>query len=585
MGDIYTLGTSKHSLNAKSYLKKPLQGFNDAGQTATSVRSELYARAFIVEKGSQRIAVIVADIWSCTKEIKQALVDLVANSVLKNKFSAKNLMVSGTHTHAGPAGITGYKLYAIAGGPLNASVIKRIAKAMFEALAAAWNSRSSGTIERVTLDVMDSEFMGGNRSTAAYDKNSKSERGRYKLPFDTEITSLVFRAGDEVPAVGKPAGRVLGVLSWLAMHCNSLGNANHALSGDIFGEASQVVESKLPQGLREPGHDPVIGFANSSCADISPRVAPLPVTAVRKKQTDKQNLTRCTNQLSTAVLRCFQARTEPGGYEPKDQEFVTGPIASKLAVKNMTTWKSGPKRTYTGAIGLSTLAGSEVDGRGPLGLKEGIRDDNMLVTERALQIALIVGTTRLSVWDVFALLGVGVLTLPVLGPAVGTAGVFVAGLGGAIAKSLKSLNADVPSATAAYVKGQLPKPVTILTNRLAADKVPVQVFRLGDVMIPAVPAEMTTMVGRRLRSQLQSEAKRKKAPVSKVLLTCYANDYASYVATREEFGAQRYEGSSTLLGPIPPMPTSIISKHLCSGLWVSKSECSQNNRLHCMQEI
>ncbi|MEP1352875.1 MAG: neutral/alkaline non-lysosomal ceramidase N-terminal domain-containing protein [Tateyamaria sp.] len=224
MGDIYKLGTSKQSLEAKSYLRKPLQGFNDANQKATQVRSELYARAFVVEKGGQRIAFIVADIWSGTKEIKQALLDLIAKSALKKTFLAKNLMVSGTHTHAGPAGITGYKLYTFAGGELNKSVVERIAKAMFDALLAAWKGRQDGTIEQVTLDVTETEFMGGNRSTSAYDKNYLSDRNRYKFPFDTEITSLVFRAGTTVPAQGKPAGRVLGVLSWLAMHCNSLGS-------------------------------------------------------------------------------------------------------------------------------------------------------------------------------------------------------------------------------------------------------------------------------------------------------------------------------------------------------------------------
>ena len=73
---------------------------------------------------------------------------------------------------------------------------------------------------------------------------------------------------------------------------------------------------------------------------------------------------------------------------------------------------------------------------------------------------------------------------------------------------------------------------------------PVSILRLGPVSIGAIPVEMTTAMGRRLRDSLQ----RLEAPRTFVLVGL-ANEYLSYVTTPEEYDAQEYEGASTIFGP------------------------------------
>jgi hypothetical protein len=73
---------------------------------------------------------------------------------------------------------------------------------------------------------------------------------------------------------------------------------------------------------------------------------------------------------------------------------------------------------------------------------------------------------------------------------------------------------------------------------------PVSLLRLGPVSIGTIPVEMTTVMGRRLRSSLQSL----EAPRAFVLVGL-ANEYLSYVTTPEEYEAQEYEGASTIFGP------------------------------------
>jgi neutral ceramidase len=77
--------------------------------------------------------------------------------------------------------------------------------------------------------------------------------------------------------------------------------------------------------------------------------------------------------------------------------------------------------------------------------------------------------------------------------------------------------------------------------------VPVQVVRIGDLALVAVPYESTTMAGRRLLATVRTELA--PAGVRHFVVAGLANAYSGYVATREEYSAQHYEGASTHFGP------------------------------------
>ena len=76
---------------------------------------------------------------------------------------------------------------------------------------------------------------------------------------------------------------------------------------------------------------------------------------------------------------------------------------------------------------------------------------------------------------------------------------------------------------------------------------PVQVATLGNLALIAVPFEITTMTGRRLRSAVLAELQ--GTGVDRAVIVGLANAYAGYVATREEYSVQHYEGASTHFGP------------------------------------
>jgi len=76
---------------------------------------------------------------------------------------------------------------------------------------------------------------------------------------------------------------------------------------------------------------------------------------------------------------------------------------------------------------------------------------------------------------------------------------------------------------------------------------PFQVLRIGSLAIVGVPFELTTMSGRRVRDTVSQELA--GTGVDRVVIAGLSNAYAGYVATREEYAKQDYEGASTHFGP------------------------------------
>jgi hypothetical protein len=77
--------------------------------------------------------------------------------------------------------------------------------------------------------------------------------------------------------------------------------------------------------------------------------------------------------------------------------------------------------------------------------------------------------------------------------------------------------------------------------------VPLTAARVGDRLLVTVPGEMTVELARRTRAAaLRTSA---GSGLRHVVVAGYANEYVSYLTTPEEYGAQHYEGGTTVYGP------------------------------------
>ena len=87
-----------------------------------------------------------------------------------------------------------------------------------------------------------------------------------------------------------------------------------------------------------------------------------------------------------------------------------------------------------------------------------------------------------------------------------------------------------------------------LLNRwlpVVAQRVPIQLLRVGSLYLIGIPGEVTIVAGLRLR---RTVAEIVGAELPDVLVAGYSNGYIHYVTTPEEYEAQQYEGGSTLFG-------------------------------------
>jgi neutral ceramidase len=76
-----------------------------------------------------------------------------------------------------------------------------------------------------------------------------------------------------------------------------------------------------------------------------------------------------------------------------------------------------------------------------------------------------------------------------------------------------------------------------------------QTIRINELLLVAVPGEMTTEMGQRVKQAVLQASQRTHQGITHVAIVGLANQYASYFTTPEEYALQHYEGASTLYGP------------------------------------
>ena len=87
-------------------------------------------------------------------------------------------------------------------------------------------------------------------------------------------------------------------------------------------------------------------------------------------------------------------------------------------------------------------------------------------------------------------------------------------------------------------------------------------LKIGEVLLAAVPAEITVAAGVRMKSAMQRAAAEQGLGGDSVVLITLANGHLQYVTTPEEYAAQHYEGASTIYGP----KTSAVFELVLAGL-------------------
>jgi neutral ceramidase len=320
-----------------------------------------------------------------------------------------------------------------------------------------------------------------NRSRVAFDRNPADERAFFPDAIDPQTTLLRIER----------EGRTVGAINWFATHNTSMTNRNRLISSDNKGYAAyyweRVVEGVDNLSAADSLPQFIGAFAQTNAGDMSPNLNLHPGSGPTE---DEFENTRIIGR------RQYDAASAQAASDGVD---VRGPLKARLLYVDLAHVTVRPSFTGDGLVhstsgpagGSASFAGAWVDGPGFPGFREG----------------------RNPWWD-------------------------------------------WPSRAAYRVSpalrdSQAPKGIVLpggLLNRVlpvVAQRVPVQLLRIGPLYLIGIPGEVTITAGLRLRRTVAGIV---GADLPDVLVAGYSNGYIHYVTTPEEYDAQRYEGGSTLFG-------------------------------------
>ncbi|MFW6125173.1 MAG: neutral/alkaline ceramidase [Pirellulales bacterium] len=282
----------------------------------------------------------------------------------------------------------------------------------------------------------------------------------------------------------------IGTINWFAVHPTAMTYNNRLISGDHKGYASYLFERMKGAGPARPG-DFVAAFAQTNAGDVTANLN-LDNTGPGENEFETTRII-AQRQLDKA-LELFDTATER----------LEGPIDhrhtyvdfSRLTVRGEFTG-AGPQTTCPSAYGYSFAAGSTEDGGGHPLFREGMTERVESIDALARQV------------------------FPIPPPS----------------DALRACHRP---------KAILFAPGAVEPHPLQPQIQPLGLVRIGQLALVVGPAEFTTMAGRRIRETVADVL---GDSARYVVIAGYANGYAGYVTTKEEYDTQQYEGGHTLYGP------------------------------------
>ncbi|PON60589.1 Neutral/alkaline nonlysosomal ceramidase [Parasponia andersonii] len=527
-----------------------MMGYADIEQTTAGVHFRLRARTFIVAESSQgsRFAFVNLDSGMASQLVTIKVLEKL-QSRYGSLYTEENVAISGIHTHAGPGGYLQYVVYSVTSFGFVQQSFDSIVNAIEQSLVQAHENLKPGSVFINKGDVANA---GINRSPSAYLLNPEEERAQYQNNVDTLMTILKF--------VDSASGKSLGGFSWFATHGTSMSKNNRLISGDNKGAAARFFEDWFASTSTSPPANP----------STSPDIGEL----IKKAQTIK----------ATGGKLCGKTTSQGFKVRKNDGSLFVGAFCQSN-VGDVTPNVLGAFCSDTGKPCDFNHSSCNGDNQICLGRGPGYPDEILstkIIGERQFQKAVdlfMSATEQLTgkinyrhVYLNFTNIEVEldennvVQTCPAaLGPGFAAGTTDGPGFPGfqqgdkQISERWIKLRDALKKPSQFQVDCQQPKPVLLDTGEMfdpyawAPAILPIQILRLGKLIILSVPGEFTTMAGRRLREAVKetliSSGSDEFDNETHVVIAGLSNTYSQYVATFEEYMQQRYESSSTLYGP------------------------------------
>ena len=492
-------------------------GWSVFTQRVEGVSHRLHARAAVLrEGGGAPLAIVCVDLGFVSQLLRAEVIERLLTRHRERGFCAHRVLLVATHTHAGPDGLTDALFYGAYNFGVSLGVLDHVADRVVEAIVAADASRFEARLRRGEDEVTPG--VAFNRSLEAYNEN------RDVTPLPAEGARDAVDRGAGVLRVEDLAGRERGMIGWFACHATNLHADHRRLDGDFPARAMARVEARRGPDSPEPGGYVAL-LMQGSAGDLSPnfRTCPRRRWLVGVHEDDTENAERVAAHVADALVRALDRAR---GAAP-----VQGALRGSLRHVDFSQADIDPgfaggarnPRTTPARLGFAMALGTR-EGAGPIDAAR-----PLLLRWNDARRRYLRARGAIPDRDDDAKLEFSDLSR-------GLRGRF------ALLAPLGAVAALRPPDPAMRWWNALARAGLTVDRPLIPQVLPAQVLVVGDVTFAAICAEPTTVAGRRVARALSAAGARHPVVLG------YANAYAGYVTTPEEYAAQRYEGGHTVFG-------------------------------------
>lgn len=505
-------------------------GWANSKNLIDGIAMPLACRAVVLEdpRDGRTLAMVSCEILFITQSIRDAVLERMSEVIPEACFRDSNLFLTATHTHSGPGGFSYDLMYTLPTPGFRAAVWETLVGGICAAVVEAWRRRRPSTLHIVRDAVPAGEPVAFNRSIEAFNKNPdapiKAAEETRNLAVNRDMTLLWFRGTDGVP---------IAAWNFFAVHCTSVHADNRQIHPDNKGYAAQELENWARTHYDAPEF--VAVFAQGAAGDVSPNFRWDPDRKIRVGAHDDDFKSARFNgeiQAEHARRLCVRADATAPTEPVVDGTLSWLDFSAGAVDQDFADGLSG-RTTSWARMGMPFMEGT-AEGPGPWRPLRRATEWMIAGVHARKQLAARVGLSADGALDSHGPM------YPFL----------EAGKGGA-GRAFGLFNMGRPFLPEWFDPG-VAQVRQISSRQAMGDRpwipnvMPVQIVRIGSLAIAALPGEPTTMAGRRVDQDLLATL----APsgVTLTLTAGYANGYAAYITTRDEYLVQDYEGGATLFG-------------------------------------
>lgn len=490
------IGLAKIKINA-FHKDVGMMGYGRPHNTIKGEATPLFSRAVVIQNAKQQFVIFaVAELCFITMAVKHAVIEKLQKKFPQKNIETSKLLLSSTHTHSGPGGISHYPLYNFTTSGFRPAVFNSVVDAIFESIVAAFQDLKPRQLTYGETTVPQDVPIAFNRSMKAYVQNPEHKNVKindHASSLDRTMRAFLIKNNDGTDA---------GLIHLFGVHGTSISSVNSLIHYDNKGVAAELWESTHPGS--------VALFAQAAAGDISPNfIWDKKINRMRGPHQDQyKNATHNGElQFEHAKKITFQ------------KPISTNDLKTSLNFINMSFLAAPP------AHGIAFSRGSTDGFAVASGISKALGCVATLV--RALKLQFSASKNKAFY------------------QAHGNKKILLDHRDGSILGIPLPIIKKFP-----YFPDTVVQEIIRQARLDALDTlpwvppiVPIQLIELGEFVIIGMPGEITTTASNRLVQAIQNFY-----PNKTVLMWSYANAYMGYVTTPEEYDVQCYEGGHTVYG-------------------------------------